>query len=173
MVRLVIVVACARNGVIGVDNRLPWHLPGDLAHFKRVTLGKPVIMGRKTFESIGRPLPGRSNLVVTRNRQWQAAGVRVCHSLDEAVRLGRECAERDGVAEMALIGGAQLYAQALDKAQKIYLTEVDCEPEGDAVFPELNPNAWTEIHRQVYSRDDRNEIGFTTIELVKKIINFG
>lgn len=169
MAKLVIVVACARNRVIGVDNRLPWHLPGDLAHFKRVTLGKPVIMGRKTFESIGRPLPGRSNLVVTRNPQWQAAGVRVCHSLDEAIALGRECAKRDGVAEMALIGGAELYAQALNKTQKIYLTEVDCEPEGDAVFPELNPDDWLEVRRQVHPADDCNEIGFKTVELVKQL----
>ncbi|MCG9095644.1 dihydrofolate reductase [Laribacter hongkongensis] len=143
---LALIAARARNGVIGLDNRMPWHLPEDLAYFKRVTLGKPVVMGRKTFESIGRPLPGRLNIVVTRNPGWQAAGVQVAHSLDAALALAAVAAPE----EIMLIGGAELYRQALPQADVLYLTEIDAEFAGDAFFPEVDLARW---------RIDREEAG--------------
>ena len=145
-VPLALIAARARNGVIGLDNRMPWHLPEDLAYFKRVTLGKPVVMGRKTFESIGRPLPGRLNIVVTRNPDWQAAGVQVAHSLDAALALAAAAAPE----EIMLIGGAELYRQALPQADVLYLTEIDAEFAGDAFFPEVDLARW---------RIDREEAG--------------
>ena len=143
---LALIAARARNGVIGLDNRMPWHLPEDQAYFKRVTLGKPVVMGRKTFESIGRPLPGRLNIVVTRNPDWQAAGVQVAHSLDAALALAAAAAPE----EIMLIGGAELYRQALPQADVLYLTEIDAEFAGDAFFPEVDLARW---------RIDREEAG--------------
>lgn len=143
---LALIAARARNGVIGLDNRMPWHLPEDLAYFKRVTLGKPVVMGRKTFESIGRPLPGRLNIVVTRNPDWQAVGVQVAHSLDAALALAAAAAPE----EIMLIGGAELYRQALPQADVLYLTEIDAEFAGDAFFPEVDLARW---------RIDREEAG--------------
>ncbi len=143
---LALIAARARNGVIGLDNRMPWHLPEDLAYFKRVTLGKPVVMGRKTFESIGRPLPGRLNIVVTRNPDWQAVGVQVAHSLDAALALAAAAAPE----EIMLIGGAELYRQALPQADVLYLTEIDAEFAGDAFFPGFDPADW---------RIDREEAG--------------
>ena len=143
---LALIAARARNGVIGLDNLMPWHLPEDLAYFKRVTLGKPVVMGRKTFESIGRPLPGRLNIVVTRNPDWQAAGVQVAHSLDAALALAAAAAPE----EIMLIGGAELYRQALPQADVLYLTEIDAEFAGDAFFPEVDLARW---------RIDREEAG--------------
>ncbi len=145
-VPLALIAARARNGVIGLDNRMPWHLPEDLAYFKRVTLGKPVVMGRKTFESIGRPLPGRLNIVVTRNPDWQAVGVQVAHSLDAALALAAAAAPE----EIMLIGGAELYRQALPQADVLYLTEIDAEFAGDAFFPEVDLARW---------RIDREEAG--------------
>ena len=143
---LALIAARARNGVIGLDNRMPWYLPEDLAYFKRVTLGKPVVMGRKTFESIGRPLPGRLNIVVTRNPGWQAAGVQVAHSLDAALVLAAAAVPE----EIMLIGGAELYRQALPQADVLYLTEIDAEFAGDAFFPEVDLARW---------RIDREEAG--------------
>jgi len=144
---IALVVAVSRNGVIGVDNKLPWHLPGDLKHFKAVTLGKPVVMGRKTFESIGRPLPGRLNIVVTRDRNYLAAnpvanGVTLAHSLEAALQLADSAAQAAGVAEIAVIGGADLYRQALPLAATVYLTRVELEVAGDACFPDLDPGRW-------------------------------
>lgn len=146
--KLALIVAAAKNGVIGRDNSLPWHLPEDLKYFKRVTLGKPIIMGRKTYESIGRPLPGRTNIVVTRQPHWRAEGVEVAGSLEQALAAAGRAAQESGVEEVMVIGGAQLYAQSLARADKIYLTEVQPEIEGDAVFPVLNPRDWRELSRK-------------------------
>lgn len=134
--KLAIIVAAAKNGVIGIKNRLPWHLPQDLKYFKSVTMGKPVIMGRKTYESIGRPLPGRLNIVVTRDQLWKASvDLVVVHSLTSALEAASQHvpAEAD-VTEAMIIGGAEIYREALPLADKIYLTEVGVEPEGDAFF---------------------------------------
>ena len=138
--RISLIVARAQNGVIGVDNQLPWHLPCDLKYFKRVTLGKPVIMGRKTYESIGRPLPGRTNVVVTRNADWSAPGVRVVQSLKDAVRMASAQAALDDLDEVMVIGGATLYAEVMPQVDRMYLTEVELTPTGDAFFSAPDPS---------------------------------
>ena len=142
MPRLHLIVARARNGVIGNRGAMPWHLPEDLAHFKRTTLGHCVVMGRKTWDSIGRPLPGRRNIVVTRNPQWQAAGVEAASSLDAALAL---CDTGD----VFVIGGAELYAEALRRhVASIHLTEIDADFDGDARFAPLEAGRWRERSRQ-------------------------
>jgi dihydrofolate reductase len=148
--RINLIVAMAKNRVIGAGNKMPWHLPADFAWFKRQTMGHPVIMGRKTFESIGRPLPGRENIVVSRNVSWRAEGVQTCHALDAALqRCGAD-------AEVFVIGGATLYAQALPLAERIFLTEVDAAPEGDTWFPPLSVKEWREISRERMPADAKN-----------------
>ncbi|SHE35169.1 dihydrofolate reductase [Modicisalibacter ilicicola DSM 19980] len=147
-VAVVMVAALTRNGVIGVDNRLPWHLPEDLKFFKRITLGKPLVMGRKTFDSIGRPLPGRLNIVVTRDTSFQREGVRVCHDLADALALAERQAIAEGVDEIAVIGGGEIFTQAMPRASRLYLTEIDTTLEGDAYFPPLDDRQWQEIERR-------------------------
>jgi dihydrofolate reductase len=134
--RITLVAARARNGAIGRDNALPWHLPEDLQHFKATTLGHPIVMGRRTFESIGRPLPGRRTLVVSRDPAWAHPGCERAGSLDEAIDL---CA---GSPEVFVVGGAQLYAAAMPRADRLILTEVDIEVPGDAFFPTPDPARW-------------------------------
>lgn len=147
--KLVIVVAMAENRVIGRDGGLPWHLPEDLKRFKAVTMGKPLVMGRRTWESLPRkPLPGRPNLVVTRQTDFEAEGAIVFDSLDSALAEADRLAEELGVDEVCLIGGGSLYEQAFDKVDRIDFTEVQLSPEGDTVFPEIDPAAWREVSRQ-------------------------
>ena len=147
-VGIALVVAIARNGAIGVGGDLPWRLPGDLAHFKRVTLGKPILMGRKTWESLPRrPLSGRPNLVVTRAAGYAAPGAEVFADIDAAIARGRALARESGAGELAVIGGAEVYAACLPLAARIYLTEVEAEPEADAFFPAFDRAAWTEAER--------------------------
>lgn len=158
------IVAIGRNRVIGAGNSLPWRLPDDLAHFKRLTLGKPVLMGRKTWESLGRPLPGRDNLVITRNPGYHAAGARVFASLDTALAA---CSDAP---EIMLIGGAELYAQTLPICDRLYLTEVDAAPDGDAFFPALDPADWRETAAEPHPADARHAHAFTwrTLERVRR-----
>lgn len=139
---LSLIAALGENRVIGVDNSMPWHLPGDFKYFKATTLGKPIIMGRKTWDSLGRPLPGRLNLVVTRQADLQLEGAEVFTSLESAVTRAEAWAREQGVDEVMLIGGAQLYAQGLPQADRLYLTRVALSPEGDAWFPEVDPAQW-------------------------------
>ncbi|KAF1069190.1 MAG: Dihydrofolate reductase type 3 [Pseudomonas citronellolis] len=139
---LAMIAALAENRVIGVDNRLPWRLPADLKHFKAMTLGKPVIMGRKTWDSLGRPLPGRLNLVVTRQAGLQLEGAEVFNSLEAALQRANAWALAEEAEELMLIGGAQLYSEAMPLAQRLYLTQVGLAPEGDAHFPELDAAQW-------------------------------
>jgi dihydrofolate reductase len=139
---LSLIAALAENRVIGIDNRMPWHLPGDFKYFKATTLGKPIIMGRKTWDSLGRPLPGRLNLVVSRQPGLQLEGAEVFSSLDAAIVRAEAWAHEQGVDEVMLIGGAQLYAQALERADRLYLTRVGLSPEGDAWFPEFDASQW-------------------------------
>ncbi|UVJ43813.1 dihydrofolate reductase [Pseudomonas sp. LS1212] len=139
---LSLIAALAENRVIGIDNRMPWHLPGDFKYFKATTLGKPIIMGRKTWDSLGRPLPGRLNLVVSRQPGLQLEGAEVFSSLDAAIVRAEAWAREQGVDELMLIGGAQLYAQALEQADRLYLTRVGLRPEGDAWFPEFDESQW-------------------------------
>ena len=161
--KVAMIVAMAENRVIGRNNQLPWYLPNDLKYFKQVTLGKPVIMGRKTFDSIGKPLPGRLNLVVTRQTDWQFEGVKVAHSLTDALHIGRAAAEFDGVTEVMLIGGAQLYAEALPLADRLYLTEVHAEVAGDAWFPEFDKAQWQEQARQSFAAEGPNPYDYSFV----------
>jgi dihydrofolate reductase len=143
-VYVAIIAAVAENGVIGFGNAIPWHLPSDFAHFKRMTVGKPLIMGRKTFESIGRPLPGRTNIVVSRQEGYQPDGVLVISSLEAALEHAQTIAAHDRANEVMIGGGAQIYAEAMAYADRIYLTQVALMPEGDAYFPALDWNEWKE-----------------------------
>lgn len=147
--RISLIVAMAKNRVIGNNNQMPWHLPADFAYFKKVTLGHPVIMGRKTFLSIGRPLPARRNIVVSRNPAFRADGIDLAASLDEAVNM---CQNEKPL----VIGGASLYAEALSRVDRVYLTEVDATPDGDTFFPELEEKAWREISRERREADEKN-----------------
>lgn len=139
---LSLIAALGENRVIGVDNSMPWHLPGDFKYFKATTLGKPIIMGRKTWDSLGRPLPGRLNLVVSRQTDLALEGAEVFPSLEAAVERAEAWALEQGVDELMLIGGAQLYAQGLEQAHRLYLTRVALSPEGDAWFPEFDRGQW-------------------------------
>jgi dihydrofolate reductase len=145
-----LIVAMAKNRVIGRNNQMPWHLPADFAWFKKKTLGHPVIMGRKTFESIGKPLPGRRNIVVSRNAQWHAAGCEVFHSLEDALA---RCLPHE---QVFVIGGAVLFEAAIPLADHLYLTEVDATPEGDTFFPALREKEWREHSRVHADADARN-----------------
>jgi dihydrofolate reductase len=148
LTRLALIVAVADNGVIGRNNALPWRLPEDMRYFKRVTMGKPIVMGRKTFESIGKPLPGRTNIVITRNPAFQAEGVTVVSSLAAALELATRIAQRDGAQETVVIGGAEIYRAALPQANRLYLTEVHTVVEGDAVLPAIDWTQWRETSRE-------------------------
>jgi dihydrofolate reductase len=161
-VRRSLVVAVARNGVIGRDNALPWHLPADLAHFKRVTLGHPVIMGRRTHQSIGRPLPGRVNIVVTRDRGYAAPGCVVVGSLNEAWRAAGEADEA------CVIGGTSLFAEALPRADVIYLTEVEADVSGDTYFPSFDRGEWRETEVGRHAADERNAYPIRILRLERK-----
>lgn len=160
--RMSLIVAMAANRVIGRDNRLPWHLPADLKHFRRLTLGKPVLMGRRTWESIGRPLPERTNIVITRDADYSAPGCVVVHSLEAALRAAGHHPE------VMVIGGAELYRQALPQAGRIYLTEVHGNFEGDTFFPGLQAGAWREVERTDFEPDEKNShaYSFVTLERV-------
>jgi dihydrofolate reductase len=155
---LSIVVAASENNVIGVRNELPWRLPDDLRRFKALTMGKPILMGRKTFESIGKPLPGRTNLVVTRQQGWVAAGCVVASSIAEAI-------ERADAPEVMVIGGAQIYAEVLPAVNTIHLTRVHTIIEGDAHFPKLASDKWIECSKEYHSADERHAYAFTFVTL--------
>nr|WP_286675026.1 dihydrofolate reductase [Pseudomonas subflava] len=151
---LCLIAALAENRVIGRDNQLPWHLPADLKHFKAKTLGKPIIMGRKTWDSLGRPLPGRLNLVVSRQAGLQLEGAEVFASLEQAIVRSDEWARAQGVDELMLIGGAQLYEQGLAQAARLYLTRVALQPEGDAWFPAFDEAAWQRSECEAHEATD-------------------
>ena len=163
MVALAVIVAAAENGVIGRDNALPWHLPEDLRYFKRVTMGKPIVMGRKTYESIGRPLPGRANIVITRSKGWFAEGVSVVHSLDEALRLAADIARMDGIEELMVIGGAEIYAHAIPRAERLYLTQVHADVKGDALLPDIDWSRWLEVSRERFYASEENPYDYSFV----------
>ena len=157
--RVSLVAAVAQNGIIGRDGGLPWRLPGDLRYFKALTLGKPVVMGRKTWESIGRALPGRRNVVITRQPGYAADGADVVDSPEAALSL------LEAEAEVMIIGGEAIYRVFLDRAARIYLTEVDAEVEGDARFPDLDRSEWVEASREEHAPDERHEHAYRFIRL--------
>jgi len=163
--RISIIVAMAENRVIGVNNALPWHLPEDLKRFRRITTGHHVIMGRKNHESIGRPLPNRVNIVVTRKPDYLAPGCQVVHSVEEALAV----AGNDP--EIFIIGGAQLYQQTVDRADRLYLTLVHARPQGDPRFPEIAWNDWNELDRERHDSDTRHAYAYSFITLERKKVN--
>ena len=148
--KLSLICAMANNRVIGKDNAMPWHMPADLQHFKKTTMGKPIVMGRKTFESIGRPLPGRENVVITRNKDWQAEGVTVVASIDDAlVHLAQH-------EEIMITGGGNIYQQTIDRANRLYLTFIDLTTDGDAFFPEFSHLKLKQVAEEIHQPDDKN-----------------
>jgi dihydrofolate reductase len=170
--RISLVVAMARNRVIGRDNALPWHLPEDMRHFRALTLGKPVLMGRRTFESIGRPLPGRTSIVISRQPDPALpAEVLLARSLPDALVLAREVAARDGVGECMVIGGADIYRQCLPFADRIHLTLIERDVEGDTLFPEYAAAEWREVAREagVSAADGDLRFSFVTLERVQRV----
>ncbi len=165
MARPLLSLICAmdKNRLIGSSNGLPWHLPADLALFKRNTLGKPIIMGRKTFDSIGHPLPGRQNIVITSNPCWSAAGCDVANSVDQALALVKNADEA------MLIGGASLYQQTIERADTLYLTRIDHAYHGDAWFPEFNPQQWKVVEENFYAADQNNANSFSFVKYIREI----
>ncbi len=163
MIRLTLgPIARARNGVFGRDGGLPWRLKSDMAMFKALTVGKPVIMGRKTWDSLPRkPLAGRINIVLSRDGSFAPQGALICETLDEAVQIAREQAAEDGVEEVCVIGGAAVAQAALPKARRIYLTEVDGDPEGDVILPPPDLTGWTEVRREHHPVGEDDEFPFT------------
>ena len=168
---LALIWAMTRNRVIGRDNDLPWRLPDDMKFFMRTTLGKPVIMGRKQFESMPGALPKRSNIVLTRDKRFNpdSQGVMVVHTLDAAIGLAEEIAERDAVDEIMVIGGAEIYALTLSRADKLYFTLVHTEMAGDTFFPEFDEEDWQEVSREEHAPDERHSFGFTVKVLTPRI----
>ncbi|HTV79654.1 MAG TPA: dihydrofolate reductase [Steroidobacteraceae bacterium] len=158
--RISLLVAATENGVIGRDNGMPWHLPDDLKHFKALTLGKPVLMGRRTFESIGRPLPGRTNLVLTRDEHWGVPGATAVRDLQAALQAA------GAATELVVAGGAQVYSLTLPRASRIYLTRIHAHIEGDTRFPALDPAHWRETSRELHPSDGRHAhaMSFITLE---------
>ena len=154
-----LIAAVGKNRVIGKDNAMPWHLPADLRYFKRITLGKPVIMGRKTFASIGRPLPGRTNIIVTRDADYRAEGGVVVRSIEQALQAA------GGAEEVRVIGGANLFEQLMPRATRIYLTEIKQDFAGDSYFPALQPGHWREHERQDHPADDANPYPYSFVLL--------
>lgn len=163
--KLAMIVAMAENRVIGRDNKLPWYLPNDLKYFKQVSMGKPILMGRKTYDSIGKPLPGRTNIVITRNPEWQAEGVKVVHSLEQALALAESIAEIDGAEELMVIGGDQIYQSALPRCDRLYLTEVHAEVEGDAYFPDFDREQFKELARERFEAEGPNPYAYSFVVL--------
>jgi dihydrofolate reductase len=157
-----LIVAMAQNGVIGRDNSLPWRLPEDLKRFRAFTLGKPILMGRKTFESLGRPLPGRTNLVLTRDRSWFADGVIVVHSIEAALM---QAASSD---ELVVIGGAEIYRLVLPVARRIYLTHVHADVPGDITFPEFDPTQWADVEWTSQPADESHAYPLTFVTLERR-----
>ena len=160
--RVSIIAAMDRKGLIGNRNRLPWHLPADLAHFKRVTMGKPVLMGRKTYESIGRPLPGRKNIVLTRSANFDAEGVMAANTLEEALE------DAAGADEVMVIGGSTIYELALPLADRLYITHVDDTFQGDAWFPEFDPGEWHIIDSEEHAADEKNASDYRFVTYQRK-----
>jgi dihydrofolate reductase len=163
-----LVVAVADNGVIGRDGMLPWRISSDLKTFRRLTLGKPLIMGRRTFQSLKKPLDGRDNIVVTRNPDYRPEGAIVAADFNAALAVARECASKRGVDEIAVIGGTSVFAAALPIADRIYKTEVQGSPAGDAYFPAVDWEAWREVAREMLPRGPNDDFSATLIELRRR-----
>lgn len=156
-VRIAMIAGVAENGVIGSDQTIPWRVPSDMAFFKKTTMGKPIVMGRKQFETVGKPLPGRTNIVITRQRDYQPEGVLVFHDVETALAEAGKIAEADGVDEIMIIGGGELYAQLMARADRLYITHIDFSPSGDVRFPAIAPEQWTVIDLPEVAPSPRDE----------------
>ncbi len=161
--KLTVIVAKAENNVIGNENQLIWHLPNDLKHFKNLTSGHPIIMGRKTFESIGKPLPNRTNIVITRNSNWNADGVLIANSLEQAIEKAKEFDS-----EIFIIGGGNIYEQAMDWADALEVTEVHHSFEGDTKFPEIDLSVWKETSREKFGKDEKHLFEYSFVRFERK-----
>jgi dihydrofolate reductase len=159
--RIALIVAVAENGVIGSKGDLPWRLSSDLKLFRKLTMGHPIVMGRKTFASLKKPLDGRDNIVVTRDEGFAPEGVILAHSVDQALALGRESAAKHGVDEVFIIGGAEIFRETLPLATRVYLTRVHASPEGDVVLPDLNPGEWQVLREVSYEKSPKDDHSFT------------
>ncbi len=166
-IETILVAAIAENGVIGRDNKLPWRLKSDLRYFKAVTMGKPVVMGRKTYLSIGRPLPGRTNIVVTRDKSFSAPGVIAALTLDRAMQIARGDALRRGAGAIAVIGGTEIFEQTMPAADRLVLTRVHLSPQGESTFPQIDPKAWLEIERSEQPKGEGDDCGFTYLTYIR------
>ncbi len=158
--QITLIAAMGRNRGIGLDGRMPWHLPAELQHFKRVTMGHAILMGRKTWQAVGRPLPGRQNIVTTRNPDFVAAGADVCASLSDAIEISRH-------QEIMVIGGGQLYELAMPLAQRMVLSLVDTEPQADTWFPCWSDTEWRQVSEQCFKADDNNRHAYRVVELLR------
>ncbi len=165
---LALIAAVARNRVIGAGNALPWRLAGDMAHFRAVTMGKPVLMGRRTWDSIGRPLPGRPVVVVSRDPAFHPMGADVAPTLEDALDRAEALARERGAPEVMVAGGGTLYAALINRAASLYLTEVDLAPAGDTLFPPVDPALWEEVARRAHPRGERDDAGFATVTYVRR-----
>jgi len=163
-VGILLVVAAAENGVIGRDNQLPWRIKSDLKYFRSVTMNKPLVMGRKTYASIGKPLPGRTNIVVTRQTDFAEPGVLVAPGIDQALSAARGDALRRGTNEIAVIGGTEIFTQTLPIADRIALTLVHASPPGDTYFPPIDASVWRETERTLHERGPGDDYGFTIVQ---------
>lgn len=160
---IAIVVAAAENNVIGKDNGLIWHLPADLRHFKQITMGHPILMGRKTYESIGKPLPGRTSVIITTQKDYEAEGCIVTHSVQEAVAQARQLDE-----DLYIIGGAHIYEQTLPVTDRIYMTRVHASFNGDVYFPELDEKDWETVEEEHHEPDEKNKYSYSFLTLQRK-----
>lgn len=151
------IVAASENNIIGYKNELPWHLPNDFKYFKNTTWALPIIMGRQTFEALKKALPGRSNIVLTRDTSWQAPDVEVAHSIEDAIQL----AKKNDTKEIFIIGGGEIFRQTLPLADRVYLTRVHASPEGDTRYPELDPAEWQKTKSTPFEADDKNQYAHT------------
>jgi dihydrofolate reductase len=158
----------ARGRVIGRGNTLPWRLPTEMQHFMRTTMGHPVLMGRKTFESMKAPLPGRTNIVLTSDTSYARAGIQVVHTMEEGIELSAAQCAIDGREEMFVAGGAGVYAQALPRATRLYMTQVHADVQGDTFFPEFDMNDWRVLRSEEHAQDDRNSFAFTIMLLERR-----
>ena len=165
---LVLVAAVARNGVIGANQGLPWRLSGDLKRFKALTWGKPMVMGRKTYLTIGRALPGRETIVVTRDPGFAAPGVLVAHELEAALDLAAGRARAMGASEIIIAGGGEIYAQTIARAERLFITEVALDANGETRFPAINPSEWREVRREKGERGPRDEAGFAFVDYERR-----
>jgi dihydrofolate reductase len=167
--KIALIVAASQNNVIGLDNQLPWHLPEDLQYFKAVTMGKPILMGRKTYDSIGRPLPGRTNIVLTRDANWSAEGVVVVNDLDSATAASEKACAAAGADELMIIGGEQIYRKFLPVADKLYLTKVEAVVEGDAYFPAIDSDQWQQVAEKIPEKVGNYSYRFVVLERMARL----